>query len=62
MRHSRDMGASKTESFLTHSAVTEKMAASTQNQALSALLFLYRDSFKQQLGEAVDAIRAKRST
>jgi hypothetical protein len=36
------MGAIKVEAFLTHLAVQERVAASTQNQAFSALLFLYR--------------------
>ena len=42
-RHPRDMGASEVEAFLTHLAVEGNVAASTQNQALSALLFLYRE-------------------
>src|SRR5258708_15829653 len=41
-RHPRDMGAAEVEAFLTHLAVEAKVAASTQNQALQALLFLYR--------------------
>lgn len=41
-RHPRDMGAAEVEAFLTHLAVAGKVAASTQNQALQALLFLYR--------------------
>ncbi len=54
------MGASEVEAFLTHLAVTENVAASTQNQALSALLFLYRHILHQPLEEDIDAIRAKR--
>ena len=42
-RHPRDMGAAEVEAFLTHLAVVGKVAASTQNQAKSALLFLYRE-------------------
>ena len=42
-RHPRQMGTPEIEAFLTHLAVDRKVAASTQNQALSALLFLYRD-------------------
>ena len=42
-RHPKDMGAQDIESFLTHLAVKGKVAASTQNQAKSALLFLYRE-------------------
>jgi len=40
-RHPQDMGAAEINQFLTHLAVVGKVAASTQNQALSALLFLY---------------------
>ena len=40
-RHPKDMGAREIEAFLTHLAVKGKVAASTQNQAKSALLFLY---------------------
>jgi site-specific recombinase XerD len=43
-RHPRQMGTPEIEAFLTHLAVDRKVAASTQNQALSALLFLYRDA------------------
>lgn len=41
-RHPREMGAAEVMAFLTHLAVQGKVVASTQNQALSALLFLYR--------------------
>ncbi len=43
MRHPRDMGAAEVEAFLTLLATGRQVAASTHNQALSALLFLYRD-------------------
>ena len=42
-RHPREMGAAEIEAFLTHLAVVGKVSASTQNQAKSALLFLYRE-------------------
>lgn len=42
-RHPKDMGVAEVEAFLSHLAVCGNVAASTQNQALSALLFLYRD-------------------
>lgn len=42
-RHPKHMGAAEVEAFLSHLAVDGNVAASTQNQALSALLFLYRD-------------------
>ncbi|MGI8436897.1 MAG: integron integrase [Chthoniobacterales bacterium] len=41
-RHSREMGPEEVRAFLTHLAAAKNVAASTQNQALSALLFLYR--------------------
>ena len=43
MRHPRDMGVSEVEAFLTHLATDRKVSASTHNQALSAILFLYRE-------------------
>ena len=42
-RHPKDMGRAEVEALLTHLAVVGKVAASTQNQAKSALLFLYRE-------------------
>ncbi|WP_416666794.1 integron integrase [Egbenema bharatensis] len=59
-QHPKDMGRAEVEAFLTHLAVEGQVSASTQNQALSALLFLYRHVLNQDLG-ALDAIRAKRS-
>ncbi|WP_198133491.1 phage integrase N-terminal SAM-like domain-containing protein [Chloroflexus aggregans] len=44
-RHPAEMDAPEIEAFLTHLAVKEKVAASTQNQALAAILFLYREVF-----------------
>ena len=41
-RHPAEMGAPEVEAFLTHLAVQGKVAASTQNQALNAIVFLYR--------------------
>ena len=54
------MGEREIEEFLTHLAVNENVAASTQNQALNAILFLYKFSSKN-LDLQVDAVRAKRS-
>jgi integron integrase len=48
-RHPRDMGATEVEAFLTHLAVEGRVAASTQNQAKSALLFLYREVLEVEL-------------
>ena len=57
--HPRDMTAEHVELFLTHLAVRRHVAASTQNQALNALVFLFRDVVKKELGK-FDAVRAKR--
>ena len=59
-RHPRDMGAVDVERFLTTLAVQGEVAASTQNQALSALLFLYREVLAIQLPWMEDVVRAKR--
>ena len=48
-RHPKGMGAPEVEAFLTHLAVKGKVSASTQNQAKSALLFLYREVLEQTL-------------
>jgi integron integrase len=54
------MGRTEIEAFLTHLAVQEKVAASTQNQAFNALLFLYREVLQQDLDFPIHAVRAKR--
>ena len=59
-RHPKDMGVSEIQTFLTHLAVDLKVAASTQNQALSALLFWYGEVLKQDLLGDIDAVRAQR--
>ncbi|MGF1497887.1 MAG: integron integrase [Elainellaceae cyanobacterium] len=59
-RHPKEMGNAEVEAFLTHLAVEGNVSASTQNQALSALLFLYRNVLNQELGH-LEAVRAKRS-
>jgi hypothetical protein len=48
-RHPREMGADEVRAFLTHLAVSEQVAASTQNQAFNALLFLYRNVLNLKL-------------
>lgn len=60
-RHPKEMGGAEVEAFLTHLAVEGQVAASTQNQALSALLFLYREVLHQELDAAINAVRAKES-
>jgi len=59
-RHPNEMGRAEIEAFLTHLAVNKNVAASTQNQALSALLFLYREVLRKDLDFPIDSIRAKR--
>ena len=58
-RHPREMGATEIEAFLTDLAVRGKVAASTQNQALNALVFLYQKVLHIELGE-FSAERARR--
>jgi integron integrase len=58
-RHPQEMGAPEVGAFLTHLAVERHVAASTQNQALCALLFLYNEVLHLDIGP-VDSIRAKR--
>lgn len=59
-RHPKDMGAAEVEQFLSHLAVEGKVAASTQNQALSALLFLYKQVLGIDLPWMNDITRAKK--
>jgi len=56
------MGAAEVSKFLTHLAVNRSVAASTQNQALAALLFLYRNVLKQDLPWLENVERARRPT
>ncbi len=58
-RHPRDLGAAEVEQFLTHLAVEGKVAASTQSQAKSALLFLYREVLDNELPWLDNVERAK---
>src|SRR5271155_802198 len=59
-RHPREMGAAEVEAFLTHLAVDAKVGASTQNQALQALLFLYRQVLDLELPWLDNVTRASR--
>jgi site-specific recombinase XerD len=54
------MGQAEIEAFLTHLPVKEKVAASTQNQVLNALLFLYRYVFDQSIDFPLSSVRARR--
>jgi integron integrase len=58
-RHPRELGAAEVEQFLTHLAVKGHVSASTQNQALNALVFLYQQVLEIDLGR-FDAVRARR--
>jgi integron integrase len=58
--HPRDLGARHAEAFLTDLAVGRKVSASTQNQALAALLFLYREVLGIELPWLDDIVRAKK--
>ncbi len=59
-RHPAEMGAAEVSAFLTSLATRGHVAASTQNQALNALVFLYRQVLGIELGELDAIVRAKR--
>ena len=59
-RHPQDLGAAEVQQFLTDLAVTHHVAAATQNQALSALLFLYKAVLQQDIGWIENVVRAKK--
>ncbi len=54
-RHPKDMGVPEIEAFLTYLAQQENVAASTQNQAFSSLLFLYRHVLNIQVVDPLDS-------
>ena len=58
-RHPNEMGKVEIEAFLTHLAVNRRVAPSTQNQALQAILFLYRQVLQEDLPWLDDVVRAK---
>jgi site-specific recombinase XerD len=58
-RHPRELDAEAVRAFLTHLAVKERVAASTQNQALHALLFLYKQVLKLELPNISGVERAR---
>jgi integron integrase len=59
-RHPRELGSAEVEAYLTHLAVHEHVSASTQNQALQALLFLYRQVLEIDLPWLENVTRARR--
>jgi integron integrase len=60
MRHPAEMGAEQVRAFLSYLAAEEDVAASTQNQAFAALLFLYGPVLGKDLGPIASVVRAKR--
>lgn len=59
-KHPREMGGAEVEAFLSHLATHGNVSSSTQNQALSALLFLYREVLGLSLPWMDDVVRAKK--
>lgn len=59
-RHPSEMGEKEIEDFLSHLAIKENVAPSTQNQALNALVFLYRQVLGRELDHTIDAIRSSK--
>ena len=59
-RHPRELGADALTAFLSDLAIRGQVSASTQNQALNAILFMYREVLKIQLPWIDDVQRAKR--
>jgi len=59
MRHPRELGADEARAFLNHLAEHRRVSASTQTQALSALLFLYRHVLRTDMGWLDGLVRAK---
>jgi len=60
-RHPEKLGEADVAEFLTHLAVTARVSPSTQNQALNALVILYKHVLDSPLGDIQGAVRAKRS-
>jgi integron integrase len=61
MRHPADMGGPEINAFVTHLAVDEKVSSSTQNQALCAVVFLYRYLYGFDIGDMGEMVRARKS-
>ena len=60
LRHPRELGAAEVEGFLSWLATERDVAAATQNQALAALLFLYRELLGLDLPWFTELVRSKR--
>ena len=59
-QHPKDMGKHEIERFLSHLAMNRDVSASTQNQALNAILFLYKEVLKTPIKAEIRALRATR--
>ena len=59
-KHPKDMGKNEIEAFLPHLAVKEKVAASTQRQALNAIVFLYKRVLDIPVDDKLEPVKAKR--
>jgi site-specific recombinase XerD len=60
-RHPQEMGAPEIQTFLSYLATEKNISASTQNQALSAIIFLYRHVLQMPIDFPTDIIRAEKS-
>jgi hypothetical protein len=58
-RHPLEMANTEVEAFLTHLAIKKQVSASTQNQAFSALLFLYREVLNKPLEGPINSLRVR---
>jgi len=61
-RHPKEMGEQEINQFLSHLAVKENVSASTQNQALCSIIFLYKNVIKKNIGALGNTIWAKKPT
>ena len=61
-KHPSEMNSKQIQKFLTHLAVESNVSASTQNQALNALIFLYKKVLNIDLTDPIEAVRARRPT
>src|SRR5712691_8963295 len=60
-KHPSEMGSEEINEYLTHLAVERHVSASTQSQALAAILFLYRDVLGEEVPWLTELVRAPRS-
>ena len=60
VRHPAEMAEPEIDAFLTHLAIKKHVSSSTQNQALCALLFLYRHVLSREIGDLGEVIRARK--